>query len=323
MSGGPILLTGAAGFIGSHLAEALVAAGRTVVGYDNFDPFYGREVKERNLEQLAGAPGFHLVEADILDRDRLARAFREHGITEVIHLAALAGVRPSIREPYRFQEVNVLGTASLLECARDFEVENFLFASSSSVYGNNEKVPFSESDPVDHPISPYAASKKAGELICHTWYHLYGFPVTCLRFFTVYGPRQRPDLAIAKFTRLIDEGRPIPFYGDGTSRRDYTHVDDIVAGVLAALRRRTPYGIYNLGESETTSLADLVAMIEAALGKKAAVERLPPQPGDVRVTYADISRARAELGYAPTTPIARGIPAYVAWYRAQRKEGSE
>jgi UDP-glucuronate 4-epimerase len=320
MSTGPVLLTGAAGFIGSHLAEALVARGRTVIGYDNFDPFYGREIKERNLAGLAGKPEFTLVEADILDRDRLEAAFREHGITEVIHLAALAGVRPSIEQPYRYQQVNVLGTANLLECARDFRVENFLFASSSSVYGNNEKVPFSEADPVDHPISPYAATKKAGELICHTYHHLYGFPVTCLRFFTVYGPRQRPDLAIAKFTRLIDREKPVPFYGDGTTRRDYTHIDDIVAGVLGALDRRTPYGIYNLGESETTSLSDMVAMIEAALGKKAVLDRQPPQPGDVRITYADISRARADLGYDPRTPIAQGIPRYVAWYREQRKE---
>jgi UDP-glucuronate 4-epimerase len=320
MTTGPILLTGAAGFIGSHLAEALVARGRTVIGYDNFDPFYGREVKERNLEVLAKAPEFRLVEADILDRDRLAATFREFGIQEVIHLAALAGVRPSIEQPYRYQQVNVLGTANLLECARDFRVENFLFASSSSVYGNNEKVPFSEADAVDHPISPYAATKKAGELICHTYHHLYGFPVTCLRFFTVYGPRQRPDLAIAKFTRLIDLEKPVPFYGDGTTRRDYTHIDDIVAGVLGALDRRTPYGIYNLGESETTSLSDMVAMIEAALGKQAALDRQPPQPGDVRITYADISRARADLGYDPRTPIARGIPSYVAWYREQRKE---
>jgi len=318
---GAVLVTGAAGFIGSHLSEALVARGRTVVGYDNFDPFYPREVKEQNLAGLAAESRFRLVEGDILDRDRLTAAFRDHGVTQVVHLAALAGVRPSIQDPYRYQLVNVLGTANLLEAAREFRVDRFLFGSSSSVYGNNTKVPFAEDDPVDHPISPYAATKKAGELFCHTYHHLFGLPVTCLRFFTVYGPRQRPDLAIAKFTRLIDEGRPIPYYGDGTTRRDYTYIDDILAGVLAALDRPAPYRIYNLGESETTSLMDLVALIEGALGKKAAIDRQPPQPGDVEVTYADISRARAELGYAPTTPIARGVPRYVAWY-LERKKGT-
>ncbi|MFQ5509911.1 MAG: GDP-mannose 4,6-dehydratase [Leptospirillia bacterium] len=318
---GTILVTGAAGFIGSHLCETLVAQGRTVVGYDNFDPFYDRAIKERNLAELRRNPAFTLVEGDILDRDRLATAFREHGVAEVVHLAALAGVRPSIEDPYRYQEVNVAGTSALLECARECEVENFVFASSSSVYGNNKKVPFSESDPVDRPISPYAATKRAGELICHTYHHLYGFPVTCLRFFTVYGPRQRPDLAIAKFTRMIDAGETIPLFGDGGSRRDYTHIDDIIGGTLAAIKARAPYAIYNLGESETTTLADLVAMIEDALGKTARIERLPMQPGDVSVTYADISLARKEIGYQPTTPIKTGIPAYVEWFKQQRKEG--
>jgi len=319
---GAVLVTGAAGFIGSHLSEALVARGRTVVGYDNFDPFYPREVKEQNLAGLAAESRFRLVEGDILDRDRLTAAFRDHGVTQVVHLAALAGVRPSIQDPYRYQLVNVLGTANLLEAAREFRVDRFLFGSSSSVYGNNTKVPFAEDDPVDHPISPYAATKKAGELICHTYHHLFEVPVTCLRFFTVYGPRQRPDLAIAKFTRLIDSGRPIPFFGDGTTRRDYTHIGDIVAGVLAALDRPTPYAVYNLGESQTTTLAELVAMIEAALGKRAVLERLPPQPGDVRITYADITRAREALDYAPATPIADGIPRYVAWYLEQKERAT-
>jgi UDP-glucuronate 4-epimerase len=319
---GAVLVTGAAGFIGSHLSEALVARGRTVVGYDNFDPFYPRAVKEHNVAALKAGTGFHLVEGDILDRPLLERACRDHGVTEIVHLAALAGVRPSIADPYRYQEVNILGSANVLECARDLKVGNLLFGSSSSVYGNNEKVPFSEADPVDHPISPYAATKKAGELICHTYHHLFEVPVTCLRFFTVYGPRQRPDLAIAKFTRLIDSGRPIPFFGDGTTRRDYTHIGDIVAGVLAALDRPTPYAVYNLGESQTTTLAELVAMIEAALGKRAVLERLPPQPGDVRITYADITRAREALDYAPATPIADGIPRYVAWYLEQKERAT-
>lgn len=316
---GAVLVTGAAGFIGSHVCEALAAAGRTVVGYDNFDPFYDRAVKERNLADLRKARAFTLVEGDILDRERLASVFAGHGVVEVIHLAALAGVRPSILQPHRFHEVNVLGTTNLLDCARAAGVGNFLFGSSSSVYGAGDKVPFSESEPTDRPISPYAASKKAGELVAHCYHHLYGFPVTSLRFFTVYGPRQRPDLAIAKFTRLIDRGEPIPLYGDGATRRDYTYIDDIVAGVTAALERRLPYAVLNLGEQETTTLAELVAMIERALGKRARTLRLPPQPGDVPVTYADISKAKAALGYAPRTPIADGVPRYVAWYLAQKE----
>ena len=314
-----VLVTGAAGFIGSHLCEALLAQGRQVVGYDNFDPFYDRAIKQRNLSDLQSHAAFTLVEGDICDRDKLANTFRQFGITEVIHLAALAGVRPSIANPFRYQTVNVGGTSALLECVRDFGVENFLFASSSSVYGENDKVPFAEVDRVDHPISPYAATKKAGELICHTYHHLYGFPVTCLRFFTVYGPRQRPDLAIAKFTRLIDSGTPIPFFGDGSTRRDYTYIDDIIQGVIAALENRAGYAIYNLGESQTTTLAELVKQIESALGKPALIDRQPSQPGDVPVTYADISLARAELGYSPHTKIPEGIPKYVEWYRAQRK----
>jgi len=315
---GTVLVTGAAGFIGSHLCEALLARGRTVVGYDNFDPFYDRSMKERNLKGLIPARGFTLIEGDILDRECLKVAHADHNIREVIHLAALAGVRPSIEQPYRYNEVNVLGTAAMLECARDFGVENFLFGSSSSVYGESDRVPFSEDHPVDRPISPYAATKKAGELTCYTYHHLYGFPVTCLRFFTVYGPRQRPDLAIAKFTRLIDRGEPIPLYGDGTTRRDYTYIDDIVAGILAALERRLPYAVLNLGEQQTTTLAGLVEMIEKALGKRAVTRRLPNQPGDVPLTCADIGRARADLGYTPKTPIADGVPRYVAWYLAQK-----
>lgn len=312
---GTVLITGAAGFIGSHMAEALVARGRKVVGYDNFDPFYDRKIKEQNLSALSQNQRFTLVEGDLLDRDALSAAFTGHRVTEVIHLAALAGVRPSIENPYRYQQVNIVGTANMLECAREAQVENFLFASSSSVYGNNDKVPFSEADRVDHPISPYAATKKAGELICHTYHHLYGFPVTALRFFTVYGPRQRPDLAIAKFTRMIDTGQPIPFYGDGTTCRDYTYIDDIVSGVLAALDKRMGYAIYNLGESATTTLSELVTLIENALGKKAVRNPLPLQAGDVNKTFADISLARKELGYAPSVPIADGIRHYVDWYR--------
>jgi UDP-glucuronate 4-epimerase len=312
-----VLVTGTAGFIGSHLSETLLKQGRNVVGYDNFDPFYDRDIKEGNLSALRTHDRFTLVEGDIRDREKLAETFQKFGITEVVHLAALAGVRPSIAEPYRYQEVNVWGTSAILECIRDFGVDNFVFASSSSVYGENDKVPFAESDRVDNPISPYAATKKAGELICHAYHHLYGFPVTCLRFFTVYGPRQRPDLAIAKFTKLIDNDVPIPFFGDGSTRRDYTYIDDIIQGVVAALEKRSPYAIFNLGESETTTLVELVKAIESALGKEAIIDRQPSQPGDVPITYADISLAKAELGYQPTTKIAEGIPKYVEWYRAQ------
>ncbi len=312
-----VLVTGAAGFIGSHLCEALVGQGKRVVGYDNFDPFYDRAIKERNLSRLMTHEGFTLVEGDIRDRDKLSHTFRDFGVTRTVHLAALAGVRPSIAEPYRYQEVNVGGTSAILECVRDFGINHVVFASSSSVYGENDKVPFAEADRVDHPISPYAATKKAGELICHTYHHLYDFPVTCLRFFTVYGPRQRPDLAIAKFTRLIDTGVPIPFFGDGTTRRDYTYIDDIIQGVVGALEHPAGYAIYNLGESQTTTLVELVRAIETALGKEAIIDRQPSQPGDVPITYADIALAKSELGYNPHTKIAEGIPKYVEWYRGQ------
>ncbi|MDH4229833.1 MAG: GDP-mannose 4,6-dehydratase [Nitrospirota bacterium] len=314
-----VLVTGAAGFIGSHLCEALLVTGREVVGLDNFDPFYDRADKQRNLAGLTGRPGFTLVEADILDHERLQATFSAHAVDEVVHLAALAGVRPSIQNPLRYQQVNVTGTAHVLECARIAGVRNLVFASSSSVYGNNDKVPFAETDPVDHPISPYAATKKAGELMAHCWHHLYGFPVTCLRFFTVYGPRQRPDLAIASFTRRIDRGQPIPLYGDGSSCRDYTYIDDIVRGTVVALEHPRPYVIYNLGGSETTRLTTLVELIEQALGRQAVRKHLPPQPGDVKATWADISHAREGLGYTPATPLADGIRRYVNWYRTANK----
>ncbi|MDH5526004.1 MAG: GDP-mannose 4,6-dehydratase [Nitrospirota bacterium] len=312
-----ILVTGAAGFIGSHLCEALLARGERVVGVDNFDPFYPRAVKERHLAAFSGHPNFTFVEGDILDLPLLSAAFATHRVDRVVHLAALAGVRPSIERPLDYQRVNVNGTANILECCREADVGNLVFASSSSVYGNNEKVPFAESDRVDHPISPYAATKKAGELMCHTWHHLYGFPVTCLRFFTVFGPRQRPDLAIAKFTRMIDRGEPIPLFGDGTTRRDYTYIDDIIAGTVAALDRPTPYAIYNLGGSVTTPLAGLVQLIEKALGRQAVIERKPMQPGDVVATWADVACAKRDLGYTPHTPLEEGIRRYVEWYQRE------
>lgn len=314
-----ILLTGAAGFIGSHLAERLVDEGHRIVGLDDFNDFYDPMVKRNNLRDLLSRKGFRLVEGNILDYPLLEQLFAGEPFDAVIHLAARAGVRPSIREPLSYQEVNCRGTNNLLEMAKRYGVQRFLFASSSSVYGANKKVPFAEDDPVDHPVSPYAATKKAGELLCYTYHHLFGISVSCLRFFTVYGPRQRPDMAIHKFTRLIDAGDKVPIFGDGSSRRDYTFITDIIDGVVAALDRCQGYAIYNLGESRTVELSYLVSLISGCLGKEAKVERLPEQPGDVPITYADISRAREELGYAPKVPIEEGIERFVAWYRAQRE----
>ena len=236
----------------------------------------------------------------------------------MVHLAARAGVRPSIEQPLLYQDVNVHGTCVILEAMRTFGVRKMIFAGSSSVYGNNPKVPFSESDNVDNPISPYAATKKAGELMCHTYHHLFGMDITCLRFFTVYGARQRPDLAIHKFTRLIEEGKPIPVFGDGSMMRDHTYIGDIISGVMRAIEKCGGFHIYNLGESQPISLSDLIAAIEKALGKKAVIQRLPPQPGDVERTYADISRARAEIGYEPQTALAEGLARFVEWFRGNR-----
>jgi len=317
-----ILVTGAAGFIGSHLVERLVGAGRGVVGLDNFDEFYDPSVKRRNLAALEDEPRFELVEGDIRD-PALLEALPDD-IDSIVHLAARAGVRPSIAEPMLYQDVNVTGTQRLLELARRREIRRFVFGSSSSVYGNNEKVPFSEDDPVDRPISPYAATKRAGELLCHTYRHLFGIGCVCLRFFTVYGPRQRPDLAIHKFTRLMSAGEPIPRFGDGSTKRDYTHIDDILQGVEAAIAwlEANPgaFEIVNLGESETVELSRLIVLIADALGVEPRVVELPPQPGDVERTFADITRARELFGYAPATPIERGIPGFVAWYRSVSEE---
>ncbi len=307
-----ILVTGAAGFIGSHLCEALVGRGDTVWGLDNFDPFYDPAVKRRNLAELVESDRFTFVEGDIRDRAEILDA--ASNVECIVHLAARAGVRPSIDDPVVYQEVNVGGTLNLLEAARHHRIERFVFASSSSVYGNNAKVPFSETDVVDFPISPYAATKKAGELLAHTYHHLFGIHVMCLRYFTVYGPRQRPDLAIHKFTRLIEAGQPIPMFGDGTMRRDHTYIDDIVAGTVAAMDRCKGYHIYNLGESQPIRLDELITAIEMALGKKAVIQHLPTQPGDVVCTYADVSHARSELGYQPRTPLATGLTRFVEWF---------
>lgn len=315
-----ILVTGAAGFIGSHLSEKLLEAGHVVIGIDNFDPFYSRSFKELNLIHLKGNSAFTLVEADICNRTALDEIFARQSIDVVIHLAAKAGVRPSIDHISDYYKTNIDGTLQLLEAMKAANVKRMLFASSSSVYGNNPKTPFAESDRVDNPISPYASTKKSGELLCHVYCHLHGFDINCLRFFTVFGPRQRPDLAIHKFTRLIEQGKPLPFYGDGSSARDYTFVDDIVSGILCALKHLDGYHIYNLGESRVVKLKELVETIETSLNKKAILDRHPMQPGDVQITYADISKARKELGYQPSFDLATGIRLFVEWYQQYKAE---
>ena len=311
-----VLVTGAAGFIGSHPCERLVANGRPVVGVDNFDDFYDPQIKRRNIARCLEKEDFRLVEADIRDSAAMAQAIAG-GVEIIVHLAAKAGVRPSIAQPLLYNDVNINGTLVLLELAKEHQIEKFIFASSSSVYGNNEKVPFSEDDNVDFPISPYAATKKAGELICHTYHHLCGMSVTCLRFFTVYGPRQRPDLAIHKFAKLIERGEPVPVYGDGSMMRDFTYIDDIIDGTVAAIDKCGGFNIYNLGESHPIKVNDLIAEIENALGKKATKEYLPLQPGDVERTYADVTKACRDLAYDPKTDIRTGLANFTEWLRRE------
>ncbi|MGZ8472496.1 MAG: NAD-dependent epimerase/dehydratase family protein [Candidatus Deferrimicrobiaceae bacterium] len=317
-----IYMTGVAGFIGSHVAEALLLRGDRVFGLDNLDPFYDRSLKERNLAALSALPGFDFTEGDIRDEAALRRWGDGAPAGALIHLAAKAGVRPSVADPVGYADVNVTGTARVLAWARDRAIPRVLFASSSSVYGGNSKIPFAEDDPVDHPVSPYAATKKAGELLCHAFCHLYGMNIASLRFFTVYGPRQRPEMAIRKFTRLLFEGKEIGIYGDGSTRRDYTYVDDVVAGVLGALSAPPGHRIYNLGESATISLSDLVGLLERVTGRKANRRFHPAQPGDMPVTYADIARARAEIGYDPKVPVAEGVERFVRWYRSNLAEST-
>ena len=326
-----IVVTGAAGFIGSHVCEALLIKGYAVMGIDHFNDFYSPVVKERNWKAVEttakrlGAGGrLRLFRSDIRDAGEMEQIFASAPVDGVIHLAAYAGVRPSIQQPFLYSDVNVNGTLVLLDTLQKHGAKRLVFASSSSVYGNNKKVPFSEDDFVDKPISPYAATKKAGELLCHTWHHLYGIKTACLRFFTVYGPRQRPDLAIHKFTRRMLAEEPIPFYGDGTSRRDYTYIDDIVDGVMRALAwtkgEGSRFEVFNLGESNTISLSEMVRTLETVLGVRAKLERLPAQSGDVNVTYADVSKARRVLGYCPSTPFEEGIRRFVKWMNEQPQE---
>lgn len=316
-----ILVTGGAGFIGSHLVKNLLEEGNWQVSVvDDFNDFYSPAVKCANVAPFLENPRFALYRADIRDAVSLRRIFAENEFDAIVHLAARAGVRPSLREPRLYYETNVGGTLNLLELAREFDVRQFVFGSSSSVYGINCKIPFSEDDPIRRPISPYAATKSAGELLCHTYSHLYGIRTVCLRFFTVYGARQRPDLAIHKFSKLIREGSPIPLFGDGTTRRDYTYVDDIIQGVRAAIGyRESQHEVFNLGESQTVELRYLIELIERNLGKKAVIDRKPMQPGDVPQTFADISKARKLLNYNPHTKIEEGIEKFVEWFESESK----
>lgn len=310
-----ILITGGAGFIGSHLVKRLLARGNRVICVDNFDPFYPPEIKRKNTECILTNGRFVLVECDIRSKHDLGEIFHTHEIDSVIHLAARAGVRPSISDPLLYQDVNIGGTINLLELSKEYGIKNFIFGSSSSVYGASDKIPFREDDSLGQTVSPYAASKQAGELFCYTYHYLYHIPLTCLRFFTVYGPRQRPDMAIHKFTRLIDQGEEIPLYGDGSSQRDYTYISDIIEGIISALDEKLDFEIINLGNCETTELRCLVSLIEENLGKKAKVRELPVQPGDVPITCADISKAKRLLGYSPKVKTEEGIETFVRWYR--------
>ena len=310
-----VLVTGGAGFIGSHLCERLLNDDHSVTIIDSFDDFYAPSDKRNNIAFTATSPRCRVVECDILDQHTIREMVTER-VDVVVHLAARAGVRPSLEQPLLYTRVNVEGTAAMLEFARLRDIKRFVFGSSSSVYGNSASVPFREDDRADAPISPYAASKRAGELLAHSYSHLYGMSVAALRFFTVYGPRQRPDLAIHKFARRMLASQPISVFGDGSMRRDFTYIDDIVDGIIRAIEWTSVPGrceIFNLGESETTSVVELVALIEEALGRSAVVEWLPEQPGDVRQTFADVSKARHVLGYSPSTSMRQGLAQFAKW----------
>jgi UDP-glucuronate 4-epimerase len=310
------LVTGGAGFIGSHVCERLLQAGHSVWALDDLNGFYDPAIKRRTLAEIeALAKPFTFIMGDLTDRKCLDEVFAGVKFDQVIHLAARAGVRPSLEEPALYQRVNVEGTVNVLEAARNHGVGKIIIASSSSVYGVNSKVPFSEGDPIFQPISPYAASKLACEALGHVYHHIYGLDVVMLRFFTVYGPRQRPDLAIHKFARLIEAGKPIPVFGDGSTARDYTYVTDTVDGVMACIGQEFGFEIFNLGESQTVKLSCLIELLEQALGKKAIIDRKPPQPGDVPITYADIAKARSRLNYNPRVKVEEGILLFVEWFR--------
>jgi UDP-glucuronate 4-epimerase len=313
------LVTGGAGFIGSNLSERLLREGHEVWVFDDLNDFYSPARKEKNLEELRQLPKFHFFKGDLRDRNAVEEVFASSRFDQVVHLAARAGVRPSLEEPALYQEVNVVGTTHVLESARKRGVKKVTIASSSSVYGVNSKSPFSESDPIFHPISPYACSKLACEGLGHVYHHVYGMDIVMLRFFTVYGPRQRPDLAIYKFAGLIEQGKPIPVFGDGSTARDYTYVSDTLDGIVASTQKEFGFEIFNLGESECVTLARLIELVEKALGKKAVIDRLPMQPGDVPLTYADISKAERMLGYHPKVKIEEGVQKFVAWFRSEQR----
>lgn len=313
-----VVITGAAGFIGSHLTERCLRRGDVVLGIDNFCDYYDPAIKERNISVAVQNPSFTLARTDIRDVEAIDAIFRRFRPTHVVHLAAMAGVRPSIERPSYYTDVNMNGTVAVLNAAARSRVRQFLFASSSSVYGNNKKTPFAESDPVDYPISPYAASKRAGELFCHSYAHLHNMPVACLRFFTVFGPRQRPDLAISKFLRLAALGEPLPVFGDGSTSRDYTYVDDIVDGIAAAMDYiEDGFDIFNIGGNTPITLAGLLETIQRVIGRELLIDRKPMQPGDVNRTWADLTKSESTFGYMPQTTTETGIKNQWHWYLEQ------
>lgn len=308
-----ILITGGAGFIGSSVTDKLLEQNHSVICLDNFDTFYDPLIKRQNINNALSNKNYLLIESDIRDQKFLDAFFSDNKVDIVIHIAARAGVRPSIAKPDLYYDVNINGTLTLLEAMRKADIKKMIFASSSSVYGNNKKIPFSETDNVDYPISPYAATKKAGELLCHTYHHLYAFDIFCLRFFTAYGPRQRPEMAIHMFAKNILNQKPIKMFGDGSTKRDYTYIEDIVSGLIGAINNLKGYEVINLGESQTISLSALIVMLENKIGKKAIIKNCPEQPGDVMITSADISKAKKYLQYSPKTSIEEGINKFVDW----------
>ena len=312
-----ILLTGFAGFIGSHLCERLLSEGYEIIGIDEFNDYYDPAIKEKNTEGFKNNKNFHQYKADIRNKNILKEIFETHKPGIIVHLAARAGVRPSLKEPLLYEEVNVLGTLNLLELARIYNCKKFIFGSSSSVYGECKNIPFKETELDLKPISPYGVSKLTGERYCYAYNHLFKLPVICLRFFTVYGPRQRPDLAIYKFTKLIDSGKPIPVFGDGQYKRDFTYITEIIDGIIGSINyNKTSFEIFNLGESHTTSVVDLVKLLESTMGKKAVIDWQEAQAGDVPLTYADVSKAEKLLGYKPKTKPEDGIKKFVEWYKS-------
>ena len=313
-----ILVTGGPGFIGSHLVEALLKRGDFVVCVDNFNDFYHPGQKELNVAPFLNNPNFKLFKININNIDALRVVFTENNIQKIVHIAAQAGVRGSLIDPHLYFNSNITGTLNLLDLAKEFGIKHFIFASSSSIYGKNNKVPFSENDNVDFPMSPYAATKKAGELLCHTYYHLYDINTTCLRFFCVYGPKGRPDNVPYKFTKVIESGEELPMFGDGTAKRDYTYIDDIIAGVLAAVDKPLGFEIINLGNSKTVDLKYFISVVENLLGKKAKIKQMPYPVSDVHTTFADISKAKQLLGFSPKTNIEEGMARFVNWYKNER-----